>query len=182
MGTMKISEIANLSAVIVGKCADDGHVGVFGDALKTFEVRKKSSIFEQTEKADKLGYEVGQATENGIWLFWDKAIKEKQHWDHVFVFSDMQAGHGGLYGVRPGDYKDYLWSDKRCINVPKLINTYRAKVNANVMVYLVQVAGYSDSLVPEFYKKTFILSGWSEGLFRFASRMSEIFGVDQRAQ
>ena len=175
VGTMRISQIANLSAVIAGKCATEGHIGVFGDSLQTFEIRKKSSIFEQTEKADNIGHTIGQGTENGIWLFWDKAIKEKQHWDHVFIFSDMQAGHGGLYGLNHRHYQDYRWHGTNMIDVPKLINTYRKQVNPNVMVYCTQVAGYSDTIMPEFYDKTFILSGWSESLFRFASEMSKIF-------
>ena len=42
------------------------------------------------------------------------------------------------------------------IDVPKLIAAYRAQVNPKVMVYLVQVAGYADTLMPEFYDRTFI--------------------------
>jgi hypothetical protein len=190
MGSMKVAQIANLTAVMAARCGDDGHVGIFGDRLETFQVRRKSSIFEQTEKADSIGLNIGQETENGIWLFWDKAIKNKEKWDHVFIFSDMQAGHGGLYGINPASYANYLWGTRNkssgiwtrstpYIDVPKLISTYRAQVNPNVMVYCVQVAGYTDTIVPEFYKRTFILGGWGEGLFRFAAEMSNAFTPKQ---
>ncbi len=163
--------------------------GVFGDGLRTFPVDKMAatSVFAAVEALDAAGKEIGQETENGIWLFWDQAIREKQHWDHVFVYSDMQAGHGGLYGTDPKQYADYLWggggnSGGRAasrggvpyIDVPKLVQAYRERVNPRVMVYLVQVAGYQDTIVPEFYDRTFILGGWGEGLLRFAAQMSEM--------
>lgn len=172
MGTMKVSTIANLTGVLAGMRADEGYLGVFGDMLSTFAVRKNASVFDQLQKAETAAASIGQGTENGIWLFWNKAIKEKEHWDHVFVFSDMQAGHGGLYGTDPGAYGDYRWHGSTYIDVAKLIKDYRAKVNKNVHVYLVQVAGYQDTIVPEFYDKTYILGGWSDGLLRFAASMS----------
>jgi hypothetical protein len=175
MGTTRICDIANLTAVIAGKVSDDGHIGVFGDTLTTMPVRKKSSVFDQMKEADKAGSRVGESTENGIWMFWDKAIKNKEHWDNVFVMSDMQAGHGGLYGVNPSSYSRFSWaSDPQYIDVSKLINEYRRTVNAKVNVFLIQVAGYQDTILPEFYKRTYILGGWGEGVLRFAATMANL--------
>jgi hypothetical protein len=171
MGTMHIAEIANLTAVITGKVSDEGYIGVFGDRLKQIGVRRKASTFDQVKAASAAGHGIGGGTEHGIWLFWDQAIRNKEHWDNVFVYSDMQAGHGGLYGT--GGYSDYVWDGRggRYIDVPKLINKYRSAVNPNVNVFLVQVAGYQDTIVPEFFKKTYILGGWGDGLLRFANSM-----------
>lgn len=174
MGSMQVSSIANLTGVITGKLADDGYVGIFGDDLKVVPIRKKSSILDQTKVLDKIGDGIGGGTENGIWLFFDKAIKNKEHWDHIFVYSDMQAGHGGLYGVNSGQYRDYIWNNNY-IDVAKLVKTYRNQVNKNVMVYLVQVAGYQDTLIPEFYDRTFILGGWGEGVLQFAHAMQNSY-------
>lgn len=174
MGTMQVSTIGNLTGVLTGMRADDGHLGVFGDRLRTMPIRKGSSIFDQLDKAEAAGNKVGGATENGIWLFWDEAIRAQAHWDHVFVYSDMQAGHGGLFGRDAKAYKDYRWGGSHCIDVPKLIAEYRQKVNPKVMVYLVQIAGYQDTLVPELYDRTFILGGWGDGLLRFAGEMSAL--------
>ncbi len=175
MGTMKVANIANLTAVLTGMAADEGHVGVFGDTLKTFEVRKKASILDQVQAADRLGDTVGGGTENGIWLFFKNALQAKEHWDHIFVYSDMQAGHGGLYGTRPSDYAQFRWANSsQHIDVAALIKAYREQVNPNVHVYLVQVAGYKDTLAPEFYDKTYILGGWGEGLLKFAHSMSQL--------
>lgn len=180
MGTMQVATIGNLTGIITGKVADDGYVGVFGDKLEVVPIRKKASTLDQLEKLEKIGNGIGGATENGIWLFFDKAIKSKEHWDHIFVYSDMQAGHGGLYGVNASQYRDYLWRNSgNHIDVAKLVKTYRQKVNKNVMVYLVQIAGYTDALIPEFYDKTFILGGWGEGILKFAHQMQSNYSNQQ---
>jgi len=175
MGTMKVSTIANLTGVLAGMRSQDGHVGIFGDQLKTMSVRKRSSVFDQLDELERLAKDIGLGTENGIWLFWDRAIRERQHWDHVFVLSDMQAGHGGLYGTTPGQYKEYAWHGReQYIDVPKLIARYRAEVNPDVRVFLVQVAGYQDTLVPEHYHRTYILGGWGPGLLGYAAQMAAV--------
>lgn len=181
LGSVKISTIGNLTGVLTGMRADDGHLGVFGDQLETFAVRPKGSVFEQLEKAEGLAKGIGDGTENGIWLFFDRAIKKKEHWDHVFIYSDQQAGHGGLYGTEECARvyaREYAWPldpHKKYIDVAKLVSKYRATVNSKVMVYLVQIAGYQDVIVPEFYDRTFILGGWSDSLLRFAASMNKLY-------
>ncbi len=174
MGSMAVATIANLTGVLAAQCCDDGHVGVFGDRLTDIVVRKGASVMQQLEEVERLGQAVGQGTENGVWLFWERAIRERQHWDTVFVFSDMQAGHGGLYGTDPKAYAEFAWGRTSYIDVPMLVAAYRARVNPKVNVFMVQVAGYHDTLVPEFYERTYILGGWGEGLLRFAAEMADI--------
>lgn len=176
LGKVAVNHIANLSGVITGMSADDGYVGVFGDGLEVTPVRKASSFFDQVELLNGQAESIGTGTENGVWLFWDKAIRKKEHWDHVFVYSDMQAGHGGLYGLRPSDYADFLWPERgeRYIDVARLVAEYRRTVNPNVMVYLVQVAGYQDTLVPDVFDKTVIIGGWGPGLLRYAKQLADL--------
>ena len=175
-GSTTVAKIGNLTGVLTAMMSDDGHVGVFGDRLDTMAIRKKSSVFDIVDKVNSIGKGIGQGTENGIWLFWDKAIRNKEHWDTVFVYSDMQAGHGGLYGTSTTAYKDYLFPDTyRSIDVPKLINKYRREVNPNVKVFLVQIAGYQDTIVPEFYDKTWIIGGWGDGIFKFAQESISMY-------
>ena len=181
LSTMTVAQIGNLMGVLTGKISDEGVLGVFGDRLTNIPIRKKASIMAQTTHANREGGKVGGGTENGIWLALDKAIRNKEHWDNIFVYSDMQAGHGGLFGVNPRDYGNYIWKSgstfggSRYIDVPKLIHEYRAKVNAKVNVFLVQIAGYEDTLLPEYYERTFILGGWSGSIFKFAKRMIDTF-------
>lgn len=178
LGSMHVAEIGNLMGVIAGKCADEGWLYVFGDRLARTPVRKNSSVFDLCDKAEQAGQGIGGATENGIWLFFDRAIRAREHWDHIFVYSDMQAGHGGLYGVDSNAYADYRWNGSNYIDVAKLIRTYRERVNPNVMIYLVQTAGYVDALVPEYYDRTFVLGGWSTNILKFADAMNRAYDGD----
>lgn len=180
LGTMSVAEIANLTGVIGAHLSEDGHVGVFGDRLITLPISKKGSIFEQVTKVTSEGDKVGQNTEHGIWVFLDKAISEKQHWDNIFIMSDMQAGHGGLYGTPQVSMGDrILGRGHAYVDVPKMINRYRSEVNKNVNVFLIQIAGHQDTLIPEFYKRTYILSGWSDGVFKFAHQMAKLMDGQQ---
>ncbi len=180
MGSVQVATIGNLTGVIAAMISDEGYVGAFGDKLITTPIRKNSSVFDQLDKVETAGRQVGGATENGIWIFFRDAIQKKEHWDNIFVFSDMQAGHGGLYGITPGEYRDYWWgSHGPHIDVAKLIRDYRQQVNPDVKIYLVQTAGYQDTLVPEYYNKTYILGGWSDSILKFAASMDKL---DQLAQ
>lgn len=174
MGTMKVSTIANLTGLIIGKVSEEAQVGIFGDELKMFDVRKKTSVFDDLEKLEEAACTIGCGTENGIWLFLKKAIDEKIVYSNIFILSDMQAGHGGLYGINPANYSEYQYNHTRNIDVCHLVNDYRQKVNPNVNVFLIQVAGYQDTILPEFYKKTYILGGWSEGVIKFAAKMANL--------
>lgn len=175
MGTMKVSTIGNLSGILTGMAADEGWLGVFGNKLTRIPVRKSASVFDQVNTAEYAAETIGGDTENGIWLFFKEALAKKEHWDHIFVYSDMQAGHGGLFGLEPGDYAQYTFPGKaHYIDVARLVRAYREQVNPKVMVYLVQTAGYKDTLVPEFYDRTFILGGWGPGILKFAHVMQSL--------
>ncbi len=176
MGTVKIATIGNLMGILTAMIAKDGGMlGVFGDRLSYLPVRKTASILDQLQEAEELGGKVGQATEHGVWLALDEATHKKEVYDTIFVYSDMQAGHGGLYGT--GGYSDFVWPDDKGnqnIDVPKLIQRYRSQVNPKVAVFLVQTAGYEDTIMPEYYDRTYILGGWSDGILRFATKMLDI--------
>ena len=188
MSQTTVSQIGNLSGILTGRAAEEGYVGIFGDGFKTMPVRKKESILEMTRKAGKMGSAIGQGTEHGAWMFWDQAIKTKEHWDYVFMYSDMQAGHGGLYGNSDVS-NDVVWTGgsgraggygrSRYIDIPKLVSRYRSDVNPDVQVFLVQTAGYKDTLFPEYFDKTYIMGGWSSSIIQFAAEMSGLTGPQQ---
>jgi len=161
-GSVQFSTIANLSALITGMQSDEGYVGVFGDTLETQPVSKRNGLLTQLKEVDGLGNTVGGGTENGIWMFWDKAIRNKEHWDTVFIYSDMQASHGGLYGVNSREYADFIHpKGSRYIDVLALVRKYRETVNPKVNVFSVQVAGYNNQVIPENLYRGAILGGWT---------------------
>lgn len=181
LGTMQINEIANLTGVLTGYAADEGYVGVFGDRLEAVPIRKRASVFDHLKECRNHAARIGQGTENGVWLFWEQAIRMKEQWDYVFIYSDMQAGTGGLYGPNPMAYRDYQWGGRGDrIDVAKLIATYRKQVNPKVTAFLVQVAGYQDTLVPANFKRTHILGGWGDGVLRYARAMADIADASER--
>ena len=175
-GTMKVAEIGNLSSVIGAMCAEEGVVFPFGDRLESVRIRKDEGVLKQAHQVGAIGEKCGYSTENGIWLFFRDAIMQKQHWDNIFVYSDMQAGHGGLYGIRAEDYAAIgACTGGRNIDVNMLVKLYRQLVNPKVNVFCIQTAGYNNVLVPEYGYRTAILYGWTGRELLFADAMNRIW-------
>ena len=178
-GSVTVAEIDNLSSVITAMNSDEGYVGKFGDKLKVFDVRKRIGVLEQTKRITaRQSNDVGGCTENGIWIFFRDAIDKKEHWDNIFIYSDQQAGHGGLYGTH-GCLREYMQRGYDCkghyINVFKLIEDYRRLVNPKVNVFCIQTAGYGDVLIPEYAYRTNILYGWTGKELKFADTMNKLW-------
>lgn len=171
-GTVTVAEIDNLSSVVTAMASDEGYVGKFGDTIKIVPIRKRVGAMAQTkELTSNKCSDVGGGTEGGIWEFFRDAIKNKDKYDNIVIYSDMQAGTGGLYGTSEhmSEYRRLGFgcerrlsnTDGRMINVYKLVREYRKKVNSKVCVYCCQTAGYSDTLLPEMSYRTALCSGWT---------------------
>lgn len=174
-GTVTVANIDNLSAVIAAACSEEGYVGKFGDKLIEFPISKRNGILSQTDKINEhKGFDVGRSTEGGIWIFFKNAIRNNIHYDNIFIFSDQQAGTGGLYGTddQAAEYSFEYGSQGlyvEMINVYKLILDYRRLVNKHVNVFSVQTAGYDNVLIPHMSYRTAMLTGWTGKEIQFAS-------------
>lgn len=179
-GSVTVANIDNLSSVITAACSDEGYVGKFGDKLIVSPVSKRAGVLNQAEAISHNGSrDVGGGTEGGIWEFFKNAIEKKEYWDNIFIYSDQQAGHGGLYGTGAqktvynrlgyGCGSGYYSNDM--INVFKLIQDYRKKVNPKVNVFSVQTAGYDNIVIPEYAYRTNIMYGWTGNEAVFAKAM-----------
>ena len=166
-GRVKIAEIDNLSATIMACRSDEGVIIPFGDKIIPIPASKRNGILSQVKEVNKQGHNVGAGTECGVWTFLDDAITNNVWYDNIIIFSDMQAGHGDLYG-----YDDNIKKKGFCalgkssfgigyINVMDLINAYRNKVNPKVNVMCVQTAGYNNVVVPENIYRGVISYGWT---------------------
>ena len=163
-GKVCIANIDNLSAVIMAKRSEEGYVGIFGDNLDIHPIGKRNGVLNDTKVINNAGKDIGMSTENGVWLFFDDAIKNKKHYDNIVIFSDQQAGHGGLYGKNESIniYKNLGYScDGFFINVMDLINEYRKQVNPKVNVMTVQTAGYDNVVIPENIYRGIVTAGWT---------------------
>lgn len=173
-GSVTVANIDNLSSVITARNSDEGYVGVFGDRLDVIPVDRHCSVLSQTREVDRAGKSIGMGTENGIWLFFRKALEEKEHWDNIFIYSDMQAGRGELYGKDPDEYAPWI-SEWNMIDVAKLIAAYRRQVNPKVNVYCIQTAGYDNVLIPENGYRTTLLYGWTGKELVYADAMNRFW-------
>lgn len=180
-GSTTIALIDNLSAVIGAYNSEEGYVFPFGDRLEKVEISKRNGVMSQCWNVNNIGKKVGKSTECGVWLFFDDIIKNKEHYDNIFIYSDMQAGHGELYGTEYESKrykKDFgiqsSWSALH-IDVMKLIEKYRQEVNPKVNVYCVQTAGYDNVLVPEYAYRCNILYGWTGKELLFAKAMNDFW-------
>lgn len=185
-GSVTVANIDNLSAVIGAANSDVGTVYEFGDRLIEHKISKRQGILTQAQKiSDDHGHKVGGSTENGIWLFFRDAIDKGIVYDNIFIYSDMQAGHGGLYGYGTDSVeyskRGYAIRNGRYIDVAKLIADYRTKVNPKVNVYCIQTAGYDNVLVPENGYRTNILYGWTGKELVYADMMNKFWDdIDAR--
>lgn len=166
-GTVKIAEIDNLSATIMACRSDEGVIIPFGDKIIPIPASKRNGILSQVKEVNKQGRNVGGSTECGVWTFLDDAITNNVWYDNIIIFSDMQAGHGDLYGYDANiKKKGFCALGKNgygvsYINVMDLINAYRNKVNPKVNVMCVQTAGYNNVVVPENIYRGVISYGWT---------------------
>ena len=186
-GTVTVAEIGNLSATIGAANSDKGTVVLFGDRMIKKEISKRQGILEQAKTMSKVdSRKVGGSTENGVWLFFEEALEKNIVYDNIFIYSDMQAGHGGLYGTRDCYVKyskEGFALRGTYIDVAKLISTYRSKVNPKVNVYCIQTAGYNNVLVPENGYRTNILYGWTGKELVYADMMNKFWDeIDARKE
>ena len=173
-GKVTVAEIDNVSAVITAMRSDEGYVGVFGDELKIVPIKKRDGVLSQVKKVCEIGHRIGQGTENGIWIFFRDALANKEHWDNIFIYSDMQAGHGDLYGISPSEYRAYCvesgWRNSY-IDVAKLLAKYRSTVYKDVNMFSVQTAGYTNVVIPEYTYRANYMYGWTGKEAVFADAM-----------
>jgi len=179
-GTTNIYEIANLSAILTAyRSTEGGSVWIFGDRLEEYPISRDKPIMQQLDEINAIGDHIGQCTETGVWLFWDMAIRTNKKLDTVFIYSDMQAGHGGLYASNDQHTKLNKRGAKLTmsghIDVLCLVKAYRESVNSKVNVFSVQVAGYDNSIMPDILYRGAILSGWTGKEAKLAYEMTRVW-------
>ncbi len=177
LSDVRVSVCGNLMGVLTGLISDKAKIGVFGNKVLYFPINKnvKECALELLESVNETGRHVGEATENGIWLALKDIIDSGEKFDRIFIYSDMQAGHGGLYGFESEKYPRYEDKGRYAyyIDVPQLVQKYREEVNPDCKLYSIQIGGYSDNIMPEFYPNTCILGGWNTEILQFVSRYEQ---------
>lgn len=176
-GSVTVAEIDNLSSILTAKCSDEGYVGVFGDRLEIIPISKNDKVLRKLSEINKIGKGIGMNTEGGIWRFFQRATQRCDKFDNIFIYSDMQAGHGELYGTsnQQQEYRNAGCSCGMYINVFQCLLNYRRQVNKNVNMFSVQTAGYNNSVLPEYVYRTSMMSGWTGKEALFAKMLIDIW-------
>lgn len=173
---MHINVIGNLCGILVGKVSDSGSVALFAHNEKFLPVRKKDSVLSQLNEFNRIGMGLGGSTEPGLFKIFAEIISKNEVYDNIFIFSDMQVGSISDFWCWGNDneIEKYSKEIRDCKKFSQLINLYRKKVNKNFRLFSVDVAGYGDTLIPEFYDKTYLFGGWGDGIIHYASKVIEL--------
>jgi len=188
-GECTVADIGNISALITAlSCTGRGVIGFFGDTLLEYTVDKNLSFLENYKNINHLvgheGKNVGGCTENGIWLFFKRAMKEphKYRYDNLFCYSDMQAGQGKLYGCDPEMDPEWVWNPdgnvnqyRSYIHVPKLLEHYRRSIHPKINVFTIQTGGYNDSILPLSTYRGAMFSSWTGRETIYAEKLIKLW-------
>jgi len=71
--------------------------------------------------------------------------------------------------------RGFAMRDSIHVDVAKLINEYRRKVNPKVNVFSVQTAGYTNVVIPEYGYRTNIMYGWTSKELIYADAMIKLW-------
>ena len=72
------------------------------------------------------------------------------------------------------DYENYICRGSY-IDVMKLVNKYRSEVNPKVNVFTIQVAGYTNVLIPENTVRCSVLYGWTGKETVYADKINKMW-------
>lgn len=149
----KTADIANLFATLYWMRAKNTYVGLFGDQLVSPKLDRSKGVFENYKTVATAGHSVGKGTEQGIYDFFEQALRERVKVDRVFIFSDMQIGKNGWYGYHPGTQHTFN----------QLFKKYK-EFNPSVKVYSIDLRGYGTTV-------------FSDGIMEFSGFSDKIFNI-----
>lgn len=152
------ASIANLFATMYWMRANNTYVGLFGDKLVQPKLDREKGLFENFNTVAKAAEGVGMSTEQGIYDFFEDALKNKVKLDRVFIFSDMQIGRNSWYGYRPGTRSTFN----------QLFKKYK-EFNPDVKVYSIDLRGYGTTV-------------FSDGILEFAGFSDKLFEIVKLAE
>ena len=175
-GSISMAEIGNLSSVIGAMRAEKGIVFPFGDKLRSVHIDRNAGVLEQAKLVNTVGQECGMSTESGLYLFFENAINQGQHWDNIFIYYDMQTGSSRKFGINTGDFKKLgaLRNGDR-IDINELVKRYREEVNPKMNIVSIQTSGYTNTVMPEYGYRSSILCGWTGKELVFADAVRRLW-------
>lgn len=90
--------IGNLSATMLAYSQDNVYIGLFGDKLIDVPIDRDLGALKFNTHSFNEGAKCGPRTENGLYIFFDKCVREHIKVDNLVIFSDMVIGSDGSGG------------------------------------------------------------------------------------
>jgi len=147
--------IANLFAAMLLSKQPDVYVGLFGDNLVQYSVKRKMGILEMVHDINNAGRVCGAATEHGIFMFFREIVKNPIPIDNIIVFSDMVIGeHNKWYGTggstRGGSFPEVFKAFRKAYPHTKVASVDIKQTDGNTVfnknMQVTQVAGWSEKI------------------------------------
>ena len=155
-----MADTGNLLALMAWYASEDTMVSVFGDKLSFIEPDRKKGILDNFKLIDKAGQDVGQSTEEGVFLMLEKMIREEIFADRLIVCSDLQIGDG-----KHGEYGRERGRPTGAGSIPDLVDKYRRTINPKFVYYSVCFNGHGNDVI--IGPKKALISGWSDNILKF---------------
>lgn len=148
--------IGNLFGCMIASVLPDVFIGMFGDELINYEYDRSKGVLWNNKKSFTAGEDCGGSTENGLFAFLEKCVKDKIKVDNLYIISDMQIGDG----------ESVVWEKSSSYGYGKFAELLKEfkKVNPNCKIVSISIQGYGSEM---FYRGSNILNiaGWSESIF-----------------
>lgn len=168
---MSLMEIAIFNSVIGMMRSDEGAIFLFDDTIERIDVHGDGGILAQVRAVRQAAGRCFHSTMGPLRLFLDEAVGGDQHWENIFVYSDISA----ISDVSPS------WEYESGLEPPRLIQAYRERVNPKVNVYSVLVDEYESPLLPDYRYRATGFCSWTGKELLFADAMGRMWDkLDER--
>lgn len=152
--SVSYADVANLMLAIGDQICEESILSIFATDFKVLSsTNAMSSIFDTIEKIKTIN--VGYST--NLHLPMEYLLNTGTSVDRIIILSDMQA-YTASFGQR---------------NFPAALATYRAKINPNVFVHSIDLAGYGTSQAPTTDSRVNLIAGWSDKVLGFIGLMEQ---------
>lgn len=155
--------IGNLFGSMMAYSQDDVYIGLFGNYLIDVPVDRKIGLLNFNKKSFDLGAKCGSSTENGIYDFMRKVVKDKVKMDNIIVFSDCQIGDGKYRNSSFTPWYGFSEYDKGP-HFQKLFKEFR-KINPNANFIVCNLKQAGSTSVFDQSQRILNIAGWSEQIF-----------------
>lgn len=148
-------QTADTMLAFAHKLAENPITMIYGASLNTFQVSQRGSMLETINKLN--GINLGGTN---TYLVPQYLLQNNIKVDRIIIPTDEQSYGGSFYNT---------------------LLEYRRQVNPNCYCYLINLAGYGTTEVPENDPKTMMIAGFSERVFEFINIFESDMATSMKA-